>query len=87
MKPTFQITLNAEQFNAMASKLKEMGFGADALEKGTLPETQGVVLSYVTDVQLGASPSATVTFTVEKKPFIAPVSVIESHVKQLMGIG
>jgi hypothetical protein len=87
MKPTFQIALNADQFNALAAKLKTMGFGADALEKGTLPETRGVVLSYVVDVQLGATPTATVTFTVEKKPLIAPVSMIESGVKEMMGIG
>jgi hypothetical protein len=87
MKPTFQVTLNAEQFNAMASKLKGMGYGADALEKGTLPETRGVVLSYTVDVQLGEAPTATVTFTVEKKPMLAPVGMIESGVKEMMGIG
>jgi hypothetical protein len=86
---TFTITLNAEQFNAMAAKLKSIGLdGPEALEKGTLPEAHGVVLSYVTDMQIPPWPptQVTVTFTIVKKPFIATVGMIQSAVKSMMGI-
>lgn len=85
MDATFAITLNGEQFNTLAAKLKSMGFGPDALEKGTLPETRGVVLSYV--VQASSSPvQAVVTFTVIKRPFLVTVGMIENAVKQEMGL-
>jgi hypothetical protein len=85
MKSSFTITLNAEQFNALAAKLKEMGFGPDALEKGTLPETHGVVLGYVVNTS-GPPQAWVITFTIEKKPFIASVGMIEGQVRKLIGI-
>jgi hypothetical protein len=86
MESTFQIVLDREQCNAMAAKLKGMGFGPEALEKGTLPEKLGVVLSYEVDVELNPVPLATVTFTVVKKPRFVPVSRVENGLKQMMGI-
>lgn len=83
-KPTFTIRLTAEQFNAMAAKLKSQGYGPEALDSGTLPKTSGVLLSYVT--QAGGNGSSTVTFTVQEKPMLVPVSVIEGHVRSLIGI-
>jgi hypothetical protein len=88
MKSTFQISLNADQFEAMAAKLKAMGFGPDQMEKGTLPETRSVVLSYSVDVKGAPWPPtmAIVTFTIEKKPFVASAGMVESALKKMMGI-
>lgn len=78
--PTFTLTLTEAQFNAAAAQLQKLGLGPDS---GTLPETSGVVLSYVS---ARGHLTNTVTFTVEKKPMFAPVVVIQSRVKGLLGI-
>jgi hypothetical protein len=80
---TFTLKLNKDQFNAMAAKLKDSGYGPDALEAGTLPETSGVVLSYKVARVMDA---AIVTFTVEKKPMLVPVALIQSRVKGMIGV-
>ena len=88
MASTFTITLTSDQCNDLAAKLKGMGFGPEALEKGTLPEQQGCVLSYVTNVPSTPWPpaQATVTFTIVKKPWVATVGMIENAVKKFIGI-
>ena len=86
---SFQIVLTGDQFNALVAKLTAMGFsfGEDSAKTGTLPETSGVVLSYSVDgvPAIGASP-VTITFIVQKKPFFASVGMIESKVKEEMGV-
>jgi hypothetical protein len=73
-KPTFAVIVSPEKLPGLASQA-----GIDPSAKsGTLPEHEGVVLSYAVD-------GTTITFTVEKKPFLVPVSVIESRVKGLIG--
>lgn len=69
-KQTFMQTVTPEQI----ASLTKQGFSATA---GTLPETSGVVLSYVVD-------GATITFTVEKKPFYVSVSAIQSRIKDML---
>jgi hypothetical protein len=85
---TFTIALNADQFEAMAAKLKAMGFGPEQMESGTLPESRGVVLKYSVDVKGAPWPPtmAVVTFTIVKKPFMATVGMIQNAVKNMMGI-
>jgi hypothetical protein len=73
-KPTFSVTVSPEKLPGLAS---QAGIDPNAAS-GTLPEHEGVVLSY-------SIAGATITFTVEKKPFLVPVSVIESRVKGLIG--
>lgn len=70
MKSTFVIDVEAEEL----AKLAAQGLNAQA---GTLPKTQGVVLSYVVS-------GGQITFTVEEKPFLVPVSAIQSHIKNLL---
>jgi hypothetical protein len=69
-KPTFVEPITAAQIDA----LRRQGLSTTS---GTLPETEGVVLSYVVSV-------TKVTFTVEKKPFLVPVSVIQNRVRNLL---
>jgi hypothetical protein len=79
---TFQIALTADQFKAVAAEVAAMGLNLGA-STGTLPETSGVVLSYtVTPGEL----STVITFTVQEKPFFASVGMIESKVRQEMGV-
>lgn len=72
-KSTFQITLTPDQIG----KLSKQGFSSTS---GTLPETSGVVLSYVIE-------GTVATVTIEKKPFYVPVSAIVSHVQNLLTEG
>lgn len=71
MAATFTITLTPEQKSRLWGTFQD---------SGTLPETSGVILSYVVDHAANS-----VTFTVDKKPMLVPVSVIENHVKTLIG--
>ncbi|HEX4039059.1 MAG TPA: hypothetical protein VHX37_13445 [Acidobacteriaceae bacterium] len=79
-KPVFSLMLTPAQFNAAAAQLAKLGLGPDS---GTLPETSGVVLSYVSKAGVTGT---LVTFTVEKKPMFAPVGVIQGRLKGLLGI-
>lgn len=72
-KSTFVQVVTSEQIATLANK----GFSTTS---GTLPETSGVILSYVVS-------DDTITFTVEKKPFLVPVSAIQSHVRNLLTQG
>ena len=72
-KSTFVETVTPAQIET----LTKQGFSATS---GTLPETSGVVLSYVVSED-------TITFTVEKKPFLVPVSAIQSRVRNLLTEG
>jgi hypothetical protein len=73
-KPTFSVTVNPEKLPGLANQA-----GIDpCCTSGTLPEHEGVELSYVVS-------GTTITFTVEKKPYLVPVSMIESRVKGLIG--
>jgi len=83
---TFKVSLDGDQVKAMEAKLTNMGYGPESLEQGgVLPETHGVVLAYT--VEMATAPlSAVVTFTVRKKPFYVGLGMIESGVKQMMGI-
>jgi hypothetical protein len=71
MANSFSITLTPDQINTLSAK-----FG----DAGTLPETDGVILSYASDRTTGA-----VRFNVVKKPMLLPMSVIVSHVEALIG--
>lgn len=67
---SFQVTLTPEEAVSLLAK-----FGAS----GTLPETDGVSLSY-------ASTGNFVTFTIVKKPFYVSIGQIEHHVRGLLGL-
>lgn len=81
--PMFEIVLNAQQYAALSQQAKALGM--DGAE-GTLPEEEGVVLGYKVTPVAGDPPSAIVTFTVLKKPFLAPVGMIRDAVKQKLGL-
>lgn len=83
MPASFTVTLTPEEFNTLAGKLKAQGYGPEALESGTLPETSGVILSYVVEPQ---DSGVAVTFTIQKKPMLATVGLIQSRVKALLGL-
>jgi hypothetical protein len=71
MASSFSITLTPDQKSRLWGTFQD---------KGTLPETEGVILSYSVD-----HATNTVTFTVDKKPALVPVFAIENHVKALIG--
>jgi hypothetical protein len=79
---SFQIVLTTAQYQALATRMAQMGFDTSALS-GTLPETSGVVLGYAV---APGDLSTIVTFTVQRKPFFASVGMIESKVKEEMGV-
>jgi hypothetical protein len=69
---TFELTLTQAEFDkAVATGLNPVS--------GTLPPSHGVTLSYVANGLL-------VTFTVVSKPFYVTPGMIESGVKNLLGI-
>jgi len=77
MNHTFTIEMTKDQRGELVNALQtqdllEVGSGA---MKGRLKQTDGVVLSYV-------AVAAGVVVTVEKKPFYAPASVVESRVRE-----
>lgn len=72
---SFQVTLTPEEAVSLLAK-----FGTS----GTLPETDGVSLSYASSIDTGSAD--TVTFTIVKKPFYVSIGQIEHHVRGLLGI-
>lgn len=80
---SFFIELTAAQTLRLAAQLQASGIDL-AESAGTPPETDGVVLGYTID--RNADGGARVIFVVEKKPFFAPVSMIESAVRERMGL-
>jgi hypothetical protein len=79
---SFQIALTPSQLDALVTA--HLGAGATYPDSGTLPETKGVVLGY--SINRASAVTAIVTFTVIKKPWIATVGMIESTVKQMVGM-
>ena len=71
---TFSIQVTKEQLDTLVSKAKNLGLDS---ESGTLPEQQGVQLSYLINFP-------NITFTVLKKPFIVPVSLIKEKIQTLI---
>jgi hypothetical protein len=69
-KPTFTVTLTADQKQQLAAK----GYTADT---GTLPAVDGVTLSYVVN-------GLDVALTVEDKPTLMPVAVIKNRVNKML---
>ena len=80
MADSFTLAIPHEQ---LAAKAKEAGIDPNATS-GTLPEVQGVQLSY--HVIAGTKSLTAIQFTVVKKPRLIPVSVIKNRVKSLLGV-
>lgn len=70
MANSFNVTLTPEEASSLSAK-----FG----DSGTLPETDGVSLSY-------ARTGNFITFTIVKKPFYVSIGQIEQHVRGLIGL-
>lgn len=83
MAPTFQIQLTAAQFGRLMLQAESEGFPLNE-KAGTLPETQGVRVSY--SVLRATNGDATVIFAVSQKPFFVPTSLIENAIRERMGI-
>lgn len=85
MANSFIVTLTPEQTTELYPKLAELGIsvvGQNYIAPGTLPEVDGVQLSYV--AIRGTNLDVTITFTVDKKPFYVSMDAIEAHVKALI---
>ena len=90
MASSFELVIPADQLRAKAAE----GHIDPNATSGTLPEVDGVQLSYIvagTNVvyhPFSATPNDYVRleFTVVKKPFYVPVDAIRKHVAGLLGV-
>ena len=79
---TFTLTLTEDEYTKLKALLAKNGVDVNSTT-GTLPEQDGVVLSYA--VHETADPDAIpVEFTIEHKRFFESTAAIENHVKHLI---
>lgn len=79
----FALTLTAEQYSTAQQKLKEANIPFET--EGTLPEKDGVELSYKVSPP-ATDGNVTVSVAVVKKPFYIFDSEIEGVVKKMLGL-
>jgi hypothetical protein len=83
MANSFSLSFTAAQYQALIPKAQEIGI-SPARTSGLLPEQDGVIMSY--SVASEADGSASITFTVTRKPFYVSMDEIQRHVKGLIGV-
>jgi hypothetical protein len=79
---SFTLTLTQSEFESALANAKAAGIELNP-SGGTLPEADGVAAHYTVETQTA---SYVVTVIVDKKPFFVSIGLIESHVKQLLGV-
>jgi hypothetical protein len=78
---TFQIEMSLEDFNKFASFLKTLWQDSKCLESGTFKIKSGIIVDYKVEVN-GLIP--TVTFAVEKNPYLVSPEDIENYIRYML---